>query len=128
MAVCNEKPATMELPIFPDRRGNLSFIEGQRHIPFEIAGSYWIYDMVDGAPRAASVFRQRAEFIVALSGSFEVVSDDGQERHAHSLNRPSHGLYVPCGCEWLLKNPSANALALVLVSEPCEPEAGKEGQ
>ncbi len=111
-------PRLIELPKFLDRRGNLSFIEEQRHIPFTIARSYWIYDVPGGETRGGHAYRSNEEFIVALSGSFDVVLDDGRERRVWSLNRSYYGLYVPRGYWREMENFSTNSLALVLASQP----------
>ncbi len=110
-------PCIIELPRFLDRRGNLSFIEQQRHVPFAIARSYWIYDVPGGESRGGHAYRQNEEFIVALSGSFDVVLDDGHGRRVWSLNRSYYGLYVPCGYWREIENFSTNSLALVLASQ-----------
>lgn len=116
------EPRIIELPKFLDRRGNLSFIEEQRHLPFDIARCYWIYDVPGGESRGGHAFRKNEEFIVALSGSFDVMLDHGHERKIYSLNRSYYGLYVPCGYWREVKNFSTNSLALVLASCPYEQE------
>lgn len=108
----------IELPKFLDERGNLSFVEQERHIPFEIARSYWIYDVPGGEIRGGHAYKENKEFIVALSGSFDVVLDDGQEQQVFSLNRSYYGLYVPNGIWRQMQNFSTNSLALVLASTP----------
>jgi len=110
-----KKAAIIELPKIPDERGNLSFIEECRHIPFRIARAYWIYDVPGGEGRDGHAFRRNEELIVALSGSFDVVVD-GVEKF--SLNRSYYGLYIPAGTWRELVNFSTNSLALVLASEP----------
>ncbi|WP_294139847.1 FdtA/QdtA family cupin domain-containing protein [uncultured Sanguibacteroides sp.] len=108
----------IHLPQFLDNRGNLSFIEQRKHIPFDIKRSYWIYDVPGGQIRGGHAYRKNEEFIVALSGSFDVVLDDGCERKTFSLNRSYFGLYVP-KCIWRqMQNFSTNSLALVLASTP----------
>ena len=102
----------IELPRFLDARGNLSFVEHNNHIPFEIKRTYWIYDVPGGEERGGHAFRQNKEFIVALSGAFDVVVDDGQQKKAFTLNRSYYGLYVPNGLWREMKNFSTNSFAL----------------
>ena len=92
-----EDPRIIELPRFLDTRGNLSFIEQLNHIPFEIKRTYWIYDVPGGEVRGGHAFRKNEEFIVALSGSFDVIVDDGCQKRVYTLNRSYYGLYVPAG-------------------------------
>jgi len=106
----------IQLPRFLDRRGNLSVIEEAEHIPFRIKRSYWVYDVPGGETRGGHAYRENEEFIVALSGSFDVVLDDGRERRTWSLNRSYYGLYVPRGYWREMTNFSTNSLALVLAS------------
>ena len=102
----------IELPKFLDARGNLSFVEQNNHIPFEIKRTYWIYDVPGGEERGGHAFRQNEEFIVALSGAFDVVVDDGQQKKTFTLNRSYYGLYVPNGLWREMKNFSTNSFAL----------------
>lgn len=102
----------IELPIIPDARGNLSFIEQNRHIPFEIKRTYWIYDVPGGEARGGHAFKQNEEFIVALSGSFDVVVDDGEQKKTFLLNRSYYGLYIPAGLWRTIENFSTNSFAL----------------
>lgn len=106
----------IQLPKILDLRGNLSFIEEGNHIPFEIKRTYWIYDVPGGEVRGGHAYRENQEFIVALSGSFDVLLDDGKEQKAFSLNRSYYGLYVPKGVWRQMKNFSTNSLALILAS------------
>jgi len=108
----------IQLPKILDRRGNLTFIEGNQHIPFEIKRTYWIYDVPGGETRGGHAFREQQEFIVALSGSFDVVVDDGIEKSIFQLNRSYNGLYIPKGIWRHLENFSTNSLALILASTP----------
>ena len=87
----------IELPKFLDARGNLSFVEHNNHIPFEIKRTYWIYDVPGGEARGGHAFRENEEFIVALSGAFNVVVDDGNNKKSFTLNRSYYGLFVPAG-------------------------------
>ena len=111
-----ENVQMIELPKFLDARGNLSFIEELTHIPFKIERTYWIYDVPGGEHRGGHAYRQNQEFIVALSGSFDVILDDGQQKKTYSLNRSYYGLYVPNGLWREMNNFSTNSLALVLAS------------
>jgi len=108
------------LPKFEDPRGNLSFIEEENHIPFKIERTYWIYDVPGGQVRGGHVFKEQREFIVALSGSFDVIVDDGRHKKSFSLNRSYYGLYIPCGLWRQMENFSTNALAVVLSSTKFE--------
>lgn len=102
----------IDLPKFLDARGNLSFAENFKQIPFEIKRTYWLYDVPGGECRGGHAYRGNEEFIIALSGSFDVVLDDGQERKVFSLNRSYYGLYVPKGLWREMENFSTNAFAL----------------
>lgn len=106
----------IDLPKILDRRGNLSIIEQYKNIPFKIARTYWIYDVPGGEKRGGHAYRENEEFIVALSGSFDVVLDDGKSKEIFSLNRSYYGLYVPRGLWREMNNFSTNSLALVLAS------------
>lgn len=110
--------ALVSLPRIFDDRGNLSFIEAQRHIPFKIARAYWIYDVPGGERREGHAFKTAEEFIIALSGSFDVRVDNGVETTRYSLNRSYTGIYIP-PIHWrTLDNFSTNSLCLVLTSTP----------
>lgn len=102
----------IELPKFLDARGNLSFAEQNNHIPFEIKRTYWIYDVPGGEARGGHAFKLNHEFMVALSGSFDVVIDDGENKKVFTLNRSYYGLYVPAGLWRTMENFSTNSLAL----------------
>jgi dTDP-4-dehydrorhamnose 3,5-epimerase-like enzyme len=106
----------INLPKFLDARGNLSFVEENKHIPFKIERTYWIYDVPGGEARGGHAYKENQEFIVALSGSFDVILDDGNEKKIFSLNRSYYGLYVPQGLWREMNNFSTNSLALVLAS------------
>ena len=106
----------IELPKVTDRRGNLSFVENDTNLPFEIARCYWIYDIPGGEQRDGHAFRRNDEFIIALSGGFDVVVDDGNKRKVFSLHRSFYGLYVPHGMWREMVNFSTNSVALVLSS------------
>lgn len=109
-------PNIMNLPKIIDSRGNLSFAEELNHIPFKIERTYWIYDVPGGETRGGHAYRENEEFIIALSGSFDVVLDNGKEKQTFSLNRSYYGLYVPKGMWRQMLNFSTNSLALVLAS------------
>ena len=107
----------IELPRFLDARGNLSFVEQLNHIPFEIKRTYWIYDVPGGENRGGHAYKDNQEFIIALSGSFDVVVDDGMMKKTFSLNRSYYGLYIPAGLWREMRNFSTNSLALEFGSE-----------
>lgn len=109
-------PKIIELPKISDPRGNLSVIEEFKDIPFKIERSYWIYDVPGGEARGGHAYHENEEFIVALSGSFDVILDDGKEKKTFSLNRSYYGLYVPKGIWREMNNFSTNSLALILAS------------
>lgn len=102
----------IELPKFTDPRGNLSFVEQLNHIPFEIKRTYWIYDVPGGEARGGHAFKQNQEFIVALSGAFDVIIDDGTNKKMFTMNRSYYGLYVPAGLWREMEDFSTNSLAL----------------
>lgn len=117
-----ETPHIIDLPRFLDHRGNLSVIEENSDIPFPIRRAYWVYDVPGGEAREGHAYHRGREFIVALSGSFDVVTDDGVTAVRHSLNRSYYGLYVPAGTWRTLTNFSTNSLALILSSTEYDPE------
>jgi WxcM-like, C-terminal len=106
----------INLPKIEDHRGNLSFIEEENHIPFKIRRVYWIYDVPGGEFRGSHAFKNSEEFIVAISGSFDVILHDGIEEKKFSLNRSYYGLYVTKLVFRRLENFSTNSLALILAS------------
>ena len=108
---------TIQLPIIPDDRGNLSFIEECNHIPFRIKRTYWLYDVPGGERRAGYALRATDDFVIAMSGSFDVVLSDGEKEKTIQLNRSYEGLYIPRGIWHEFRNFSTNSLALVLSSE-----------
>ena len=110
----------IQLPKILDERGNLSFIESETHIPFKVERTYWIYDVPGGEIRGSHAFKEQCEFIVALSGSFDVVLHDGKEEKVVSLNRSYYGLYVPNMIWRRMENFSTNAVAMVLASTKYE--------
>lgn len=102
----------VNLPRFLDSRGNLSLVEQLNHIPFEIKRTYWVYDVPGGENRGGHAFRKNDEFIVALSGAFDVIVDDGKKKKQFTLNRSYYGLYVPAGLWREMENFSTNSVAL----------------
>lgn len=111
-------PTIINLPKIIDKRGNLSFFEHPRQLPFEIARTYWIYDVPGGETRGSHAFREQQEFIVALSGSFDVVLHDGKDELRFQLNRSYYGLYVPKMYWRRMENFSTNSLALIVSDKP----------
>ena len=107
----------IELPKFLDERGNLSYAEQNKHIPFEIKRTYWIYDVPSGEARGGHAFKQNKEMIIALSGAFDVIIDDGEQKKTFTLNRSYYGLYIPAGLWRTMENFSTNSLALEFGSE-----------
>ena len=104
----------IDLPKIKDPRGNLSFFENSNQIPFDIKRSYWIYDVPGGEKRGGHAFKKSKEFIVALSGSFDVVLHDGEKEVKFSLNRSYFGLYVPNLLWRRIDNFSTNSLSLIV--------------
>lgn len=109
-------PKILTLPKIIDYRGNLSIIEGSQHIPFAIKRAYWIYDVPGGETRGGHAFREQSEFIVALSGSFDVLLKKGLQKKRFTLNRSYFGLFIPNGIWRSMENFSTNSVALVLAS------------
>ena len=116
------QPTIIELPKFLDARGNLSFAQNNTHIPFEIKRTYWLYDVPGGESRGGHAYRDTEEFVIALSGSFDVIVDDGKEKKTFHLNRPYYGLYIPKGIWREMDNFSTNSLALEFASTNYNPE------
>ncbi|PZX57818.1 WxcM-like protein [Algoriphagus ratkowskyi] len=106
----------INLPKIEDPRGNLSFLEEFSHVPFKINRTYWIFDVPGGQVRGGHSFRQQEEFIIAISGSFDVVVDDGKEKKIYSLNRSYYGLFIPAGIWRQMENFSTNSVAVVVSS------------
>lgn len=111
------EPKIIELPKFLDARGNLSFFENRTHIPFDIKRTYWIYDVPGGEERGGHAHKELQQLIVAASGSFDVILDDGNIKRTISLNRPYYGLLIVPGIWRELNNFSSGTVCLVLVSE-----------
>ncbi|MFA6275981.1 MAG: FdtA/QdtA family cupin domain-containing protein [Pedobacter sp.] len=110
----NNQPYLINLPKILDERGNLSFFEHAGQLPFKIARTYWIYDVPGGEVRGGHAFKEQQEFIVALSGSFDVVLHDGEKEIKFSLNRSNYGIYIPNKIWRSLENFSTNSLALIV--------------
>lgn len=112
-----ERPTIIELPRITDVRGNLTFVESSRHIPFDIQRVYYTYDVPGGAVRAGHAHKRLHQFIIAASGSFDVILDDGTARERFFLNRSYYGLYAPPMYWRELENFSSGSVCLVLASE-----------
>jgi oxalate decarboxylase/phosphoglucose isomerase-like protein (cupin superfamily) len=108
----------IQFPKILDDRGNLTFIEQERHIPFKMSRVYWIYDVPGGEQRGGHAFKNQNEVIIALSGSFDVFLDDSTAQKIVHLNRAYHGLYIPSMLWRRMQNFSTNAVAYVLTSCP----------
>jgi hypothetical protein len=107
----------LDLPKIEDRRGSLTFLQSEHPLPFEIARVYYLYDVPGGAERGAHAHKKLHQFIVAISGSFDVILDDGRQSNRFHLNRPYFGLYV-CPMMWrVLDNFSSGSVCLVLASD-----------
>ncbi|MGD8353908.1 MAG: FdtA/QdtA family cupin domain-containing protein [Pseudomonadota bacterium] len=112
-----EKCGIIDLPRISDERGNLSFVENGKHIPFDIKRIYYLYDVPGGFERGAHAHRNLEQLIIAMSGSFDVILDDGFEKKRFGLSRSYYGLYV-CPMIWReLVNFSSGAVCLVLASD-----------
>ena len=109
-------PRIIQLEKIVDKRGNLSYFENNNQIPFAIRRTYWIYDVPGGEHRGGHAFRESEEFIVALSGSFDVVLDDGKEEQIFNLNRSYYGLHIPRMYWREMNNFSTNSLALIVAN------------
>ena len=112
----------IELPRIVDSRGNLSFAENQTQLPFEVRRVYWIYDVPGGTERGGHAYRENMEFVIALSGSFDVLLDNGKSEERISLNRSYYGILIPKLVWRTMVNFSTNSLALVLSSTEYDPE------
>lgn len=116
-----DEPKIIHLSKIVDLRGNLSVIEECSDVPFKIERTYWIYDVPGGEMRGGHAYKRNEEFIVALSGSFDVLLDDGVQERKYSLNRSYYGLFVPRGWWRSMNNFSTNSVALVLASIKYDP-------
>ena len=108
----------IDLPKISDPRGNLTFVEEEQHVPFQIKRVYWIYDVPGGQIRGGHSFKEQQELVIALSGSFDVVVNDGKTEQRFHLNRSYYGLYIPQGLWRQMDNFSTNSVALLLSSTP----------
>jgi hypothetical protein len=107
----------IELPKIADPRGNLTFIEGGMHVPFDIKRVFYLYDVPGGADRGGHALRQCHQFLIAMSGSFDVVVDNGFTKQRFNLNRSHFGLYIPPMIWREMDNFSSGSVCLVLASE-----------
>lgn len=114
----------IQLPRITDPRGNLSFLEDNNHIPFKIRRVHWIYDVPGGAERGGVAYEQTEEFIIAMSGSFDVIVDDGKDRQIITLNRSYMGVHVPKGMWRAIENFSTNSIAVIATSTHYNPAEG----
>lgn len=115
-------PQIIQLPKIFDKRGNLSFFQPPKQIPFEISRTYWIYDVPGGEIRGGHAFKEQQEFIVALSGSFDVVLFNGNKEQRFSLNRSYYGLFIPNMYWRHMENFSTNSLALIVSDRKYSPD------
>lgn len=107
----------IELPKIEDSRGNLTVVESERHVPFSIKRVYYLYDVPGGAWRAGHAHRRLEQLVIAVTGSFDVVVDDGSERHRFFLNRSYYGLYIPSMVWREIESFSSGAVCLALASD-----------
>jgi hypothetical protein len=110
----------LDLPVVHNPQGNLTFVEGAKHVPFDIARVYYLYDVPGGATRGGHAHRELQQLLVAMSGSFEVLLDDGARRKSIRLNRPYVGLYMPTMIWRELVDFSSGSVCMVLASAPYE--------
>lgn len=118
MAISFREPYVITLPKIVDERGNLTFLQEETHIPFEVRRVYWIYDVPGGQVRGGHAFRRTQEIIIALSGSFDVLLNNGEREFVFHLNRAYHAVFAPEMVWRSLANFSTNAVALILASTP----------
>lgn len=112
-----EECKLIDLPKINDNRGNLTFVEGNKHIPFELKRVFYLYDVPGGATRAGHALKKCAQFLIAASGSFDVIVDNGSKREKYHLNRSYYGLYIPPLIWRELENFSSGSVCLTLASE-----------
>lgn len=113
-----EKERVIKLGKIRDKRGNLSVIEDSRLLPFSIARTYWVYDVPGGESRGGHAYRKSEEFIIALSGSFDLYINDGKEERTYHLDQCNKGVYIPAGIWRHMMNFATNSIALVVTSTP----------
>ena len=114
-------PSLINLPKFPDKRGTLTFLEEETQLPYKIRRVYWIYDVPGGMKRGGHAFKENQEFIIALSGSFDLVLNDGINEFRYNLNRSYYGVLIPEMIWRDIENFSTNSLALIVASNDyCE--------
>lgn len=114
-------PRIIELPKILDARGNLSFVQNNTQIPFEIKRTYWLYDVPGGERRGGHAYKKTEELVIALSGSFDVIVDNGKDKKIFHLNRSYYGLYIPNGMWREMDNFSTNSFALEFASTKYDP-------
>ncbi len=107
----------VDLPIIEDRRGNLTFIEGNQHIPFDIKRVYYLYDVPGGSHRGGHAHKDLHQLLIAMSGSFDILLDDGRTKFKYHLNRSYYGLYIPPMIWREIDNFSSGSVCMVLASE-----------
>ena len=112
-----DKVKIVNFPQIAEPRGNLSFLEGNNQVPFPIKRIYFLYDVPSGATRGGHAHRELSELVIALSGSFDVILDDGTEKKRIFLNRPHYGLFIPPGLWREIENFSSNSVLLALASD-----------
>lgn len=116
-----QEPKVIELPKILDARGNLSFLENNNQLPFAIKRVHWIYDVPGGERRGGVAYKTTEEFIIAMSGSFDVVVNDGEREWIFSLNRSYKGVYIPAGFWRSVQNFSSNSVAVIAASTSYDP-------
>ncbi len=116
-----KKVRVIPLGKIKDRRGNLSVVETGKVLPFDIERTYWIYDVPGGKARGGHAYRKSEEFVIALSGSFDIETNNGIEEKTYHLDRCNSGIYIPAGTWRQLKNFATNSVALVIASTPYNP-------
>lgn len=107
----------VDFPKIADPRGNLTFVEGSRHIPFDIRRVYYLYDVPGGAERGGHAHKRLQQVLIAMSGSFDVVLDDGRRKRRIHMNRSYYGLYIPTMIWREIDNFSSGSVCMVLASE-----------
>lgn len=117
----NNRVRLITLNKIRDKRGNLSVIETGKILPFHIARTYWVYDIPGGEHRGGHAYHKSEEFIIALSGSFEVTVHNGKTEETFLMNRCNYGLYIPAGTWRQMRNFATNSIALVISSTPYAP-------